>query len=55
MPVTVAPYMWKKTSVKPFLAYDGKWVVFLALTSPIKGCIDFQYMLIIKEKDFSKK
>ena len=30
--VTVAPYM-GKDSVTPFLGYDGKWVILLALTS----------------------
>jgi len=39
--VTVAPYM-GEDSVTPFLAYDGKWVVLLALTSN-KGAGDFQY------------
>lgn len=38
--VTVAPYM-GEDSVKPFLEYDGKWVVLLALTSN-KGSYDFQ-------------
>ena len=38
--VTVAPYM-GEDSVKPFLGYDGKWVVLLALTSN-KGSHDFQ-------------
>jgi len=39
--VTVAPYM-GEDSVTPFLSYDGKWVVLLALTSN-KGADDFQY------------
>lgn len=39
--ITVAPYM-GEDSVKPFLAYNGKWVVLLALTSN-KGAFDFQY------------
>ena len=38
--VTVAPYM-GEDSVKPFLEYDGKWVILLALTSN-KGSQDFQ-------------
>ena len=38
--VTVAPYM-GEDSVKPFLEYDGKWVILLALTSN-KGSHDFQ-------------
>lgn len=39
--VTVAPYM-GEDSVTPFLSYDEKWVVLLALTSN-KGADDFQY------------
>ena len=39
--VTVAPYM-GKDSVTPFLGYDGKWVILLALTSN-PGAEDFQY------------
>ncbi len=38
--VTVAPYM-GEDSVTPFLGYDNKWVVLLALTSN-KGSADFQ-------------
>lgn len=38
--VTVAPYM-GEDSVKPFLEYNGKWVILLALTSN-KGSHDFQ-------------
>lgn len=38
--LTVAPYM-GEDSVKPFLEYDGKWVILLALTSN-KGSQDFQ-------------
>ena len=38
--VTVAPYM-GEDSVTPFLSYEGKWVVLLALTSN-KGSHDFQ-------------
>jgi len=40
--VTVAPYM-GEDSVKPFLAYEGKRVVLLALTSN-KGANDFQFV-----------
>lgn len=40
--LTVAPYM-GEDSVKPFLAYEGKWVILLALTSN-KGSLDFQLM-----------
>lgn len=38
--VTVAPYM-GEDSVRPFLEYNGKWVILLALTSN-KGSHDFQ-------------
>ncbi len=38
--VTVAPYM-GEDSVKPFLSYEGRWVVLLGLTSN-KGSHDFQ-------------
>lgn len=44
--VTVAPYM-GEDSVNPFLGYDGKWVILLALTSN-KGSHDFQ---LIKNED----
>jgi orotidine 5'-phosphate decarboxylase len=40
--LTVAPYM-GEDSVTPFLAYEGKWVILLALTSN-KGSHDFQLM-----------
>ena len=40
--VTVAPYM-GEDSVKPFLAFENKWVILLALTSN-KGAFDFQFM-----------
>ena len=39
--ITVAPYM-GEDSVTPFLSYNEKWVVLLALTSN-KGSDDFQY------------
>jgi len=39
--VTVAPYM-GEDSVSPFLSYEGRWVILLALTSN-KGADDFQY------------
>ena len=38
--LTVAPYM-GRDSVEPFLQYEGKWVVLLALTSN-KGANDFE-------------
>ena len=44
--ITVAPYM-GEDSVTPFLGYEGKWVVLLALTSN-KGSHDFQ---LIEDKD----
>lgn len=40
--ITVAPYM-GEDSVTPFLGYEGKWVVLLALTSN-KGSHDFQHI-----------
>ena len=39
--VTVAPYM-GSDSVKPFLNFEGKWVILLALTSN-QGSLDFQF------------
>lgn len=39
--ITVAPYM-GQDSVDPFLGYQGKWVILLALTSN-KGSHDFQF------------
>ncbi|HEY5510325.1 MAG TPA: orotidine-5'-phosphate decarboxylase [Prolixibacteraceae bacterium] len=51
--VTIAPYM-GEDSVKPFLGYDGKWVILLALTSN-KGAFDFQFMTDTQgEKLFEK-
>lgn len=47
--LTVAPYM-GEDSVTPFLDYDGKWVVLLALTSN-KGSQDFQ---MIEDKNGHK-
>jgi orotidine-5'-phosphate decarboxylase len=40
--VTVAPYM-GEDSVKPFLEFENKWIVLLALTSN-KGASDFQLL-----------
>jgi orotidine-5'-phosphate decarboxylase len=40
--MTIAPYM-GEDSVVPFTAYNGKWVILLALTSN-KGAFDFQFM-----------
>ena len=42
--LTVAPYM-GEDSVTPFLGYDGKWVILLALTSN-KGSNDFQKLRV---------
>lgn len=39
--LTIAPYM-GEDSVKPFLEFDDKWVILLALTSN-KGSQDFQF------------
>ena len=44
--LTIAPYM-GEDSVKPFLEYEGKWVILLALTSN-KGSHDFQ---LFEDKD----
>jgi len=44
--LTVAPYM-GEDSVSPFLAYEGKWVILLVLTSN-KGSHDFQ---LTEDKD----
>lgn len=44
--ITVAPYM-GEDSVTPFLGYEGKWVILLALTSN-KGSHDFQ---LIEDKN----
>jgi orotidine-5'-phosphate decarboxylase len=40
--ITVTPYM-GSDSVTPYLAYEGKWVIVLALTSST-GSKDFQYL-----------
>ncbi|MFH1159564.1 MAG: orotidine-5'-phosphate decarboxylase [bacterium] len=47
--ITVAPFM-GEDSVKPFLEFENKWVVLLALTSN-KGSDDFQ-LIISKETGF---
>lgn len=44
--ITVAPYM-GEDSVKPFIGYEGKWVILLALTSN-KGSLDFH---LIRDED----
>ncbi len=48
--ITVAPYM-GEDSVKPFLSFDNKWVVLLALTSN-KGAFDFQ---LIENRENGKR
>jgi orotidine-5'-phosphate decarboxylase len=48
--VTVAPYM-GIDSVSPFLEYQNKWVILLALTSN-KGAFDFQFTV---NKETSRK
>ncbi|WP_460693300.1 orotidine-5'-phosphate decarboxylase [Mucilaginibacter puniceus] len=40
--ITITPYM-GNDSVTPYLAYDGKWIILLALTSSA-GSKDFQYL-----------
>lgn len=47
--ITVAPYM-GVDSVSPFLEYENKWVVLLALTSN-KGAFDFQIAKPTSEND----
>ena len=46
--ITVAPYM-GEDSVTPFLSYEDKWVILLALTSN-KGAFDFQLFQNSNEK-----
>lgn len=48
--ITVAPYM-GEDSVKPFLEYEGKWVILLAHTSN-RGSSDFQ---LIESRDTGRK
>ncbi|MGR3812289.1 orotidine-5'-phosphate decarboxylase [Jiulongibacter sp. NS-SX5] len=50
--VTVAPYM-GEDSVSPFLEFEGKWVILLALTSN-KGSSDFQQLDLASEKVFER-
>ena len=50
--VTVAPYM-GEDSVKPFLTFENKWVILLALTSN-KGADDFQFFKQEEEFLFEK-
>ncbi|MCF8230401.1 MAG: orotidine-5'-phosphate decarboxylase [Bacteroidales bacterium] len=48
--LTVAPYM-GKDSIEPFLEFENKWVILLALTSN-QGAFDFQY---IQNRESGKK
>lgn len=50
--ITVAPYM-GEDSVTPFLEYDNKWVILLALTSN-KGAFDLQFFQEGEQKLFEK-
>lgn len=50
--ITVAPYM-GVDSVSPFLEFDNKWVILLALTSN-GGSADFQQIQIGEEKLYEK-
>ncbi|WP_435355948.1 orotidine-5'-phosphate decarboxylase [Emticicia sp. SJ17W-69] len=50
--VTVAPYM-GRDSVEPFLDFEGKWVILLALTSNV-GSDDFQQLAVNNYKTDSQ-
>ena len=47
--ITVAPYM-GEDSVKPFLDFEGKWAIVLALTSN-EGSKDFQVVVNAEDKE----
>lgn len=51
--ITVAPYM-GSDSVKPFLNFENKWVILLALTSN-NGSSDFQYLKDSEEEMLFEK
>jgi len=51
--VTVAPYM-GEDSVSPFLAFENKWAILLALTSN-KGALDFQMIQDANGEELYKK
>lgn len=51
--VTVAPYM-GEDSVTPFLEFENKWVILLALTSN-KGALDFQFITDQHNDELYKK
>ncbi len=48
--ITIAPYM-GHDSVKPFLEFDKKWAILLALTSN-EGANDFQFGYLDKDKEY---
>ena len=50
--ITVAPYM-GADSVKPFLGYEGKWAIVLAMTSN-PGSLDFQFIEVNQGKILSE-
>jgi len=50
--ITVAPYM-GKDSVEPFLSFDNKHTILLALTSN-KGAFDFQTQLVENQEVYKK-
>lgn len=45
--ITVAPYM-GEDSVKPFLQFQDKWVILLAVTSNL-GSLDFQFINVVAQ------
>ncbi len=51
--VTIAPYM-GEDSITPFLEFENKWVIVLALTSN-KGALDFQFTTDINGEELYKK
>lgn len=51
--VTIAPYM-GEDSITPFLEFEDKWVIVLALTSN-KGALDFQFSTDYKGEELYKK
>lgn len=51
--VTIAPYM-GEDSITPFLEFEDKWVIVLALTSN-KGALDFQFMTDLKGEKLYEK
>ncbi len=51
--LTIAPYM-GVDSVSPFLGFEGKWVILLALTSN-KGSKDFQFLPVGNDQKLYQK